>query len=77
MMILLIKSELLDHTPAGTIVGCNNQRKTYIYIYIFEQDEGGLTQINYLTPLWVIFIPSVTFEPLCTLKIHAKYQKKI
>ena len=40
----------------------NNQRKTYI----FEQDEGGLSQIIYLTPLWVIFIPSVTFEPLCT-----------
>ena len=35
----------------------NNQRK-----HIFEQDEGG-----YLTTLWVICIPFVTFEPLCTL----------
>ena len=41
----------------------NNQIK-----HIFEQDEGGLSHIIYLTPLWVIFVPSVTFEPLCTLK---------
>ena len=48
----------------------NNQRK-----HIFEQDEGGLSQIIYLTPLWVIFIPSVTFEPLCTLNFMQNIRK--
>ena len=37
----------------------NNQRKT-----LFEQDEGGLSQIIF-NPSLGIFIPSVTFEPLC------------
>ena len=50
----------------------NNQRKTYI----FEQDEGGLSKIIYLTTLWVILIPSVTFEPLCTLKFMQNIRKK-
>ena len=43
--------------------------------HIFEQDEEGLSQIIYLTPLWVIFTLSVTFEPLCTLNfILRNYQ---
>ena len=45
----------------------NNKIKT------FEQNEGGLSQIIYLTPLSVIFIPSVTFEPpLNSCKISEK-----
>ena len=44
--------------------------------HIFEQDEGGLSQINYLTPLWVIFIPSVTFDPLCTPNFMQNIRKK-
>ena len=46
---------------------CNFLPKIIKEKHIFEQDEGGLSQIIYLTPLWVIFVPSVTFEPLCTL----------
>ena len=45
--------------------------------HIFEQDEGGLSQIIYLTPLWVIFIPSVTFEPLCTLNFMQNISKNM
>ena len=44
--------------------------------HIFEQDEGGLSQIIHLTPLWVIFIPSVTFKPLCTLTFMQNIRKK-
>ena len=44
--------------------------------HIFEQDEGGLSQIIYLTPLLVIFIPSVIFEPLCTLNFMQNIRKK-
>ena len=31
----------------------------------------------YLTPRWAIFIPSVTFEPLCTLNFMQIIRKKI
>ena len=45
--------------------------------HIFEQDEGGLPQIIYLTPLWVIFIPPVTCEPLCTLNYMQNIRKNM
>ena len=51
-------------------------KEKHIYIYIFEQDEGGLSQIIYLTPLWVIFIPSVTFEPLVYVPFMQNIRKK-
>ena len=35
---------------------CNLMPKIIKEKHIFEQDEGGLSQIIYLTPLWVIFI---------------------
>ena len=59
------KQELMNQwTPSYC---CNFLPKIIKEKHIFEQDEGGLSQIIYLTPLWIIFIPSVTFEPLCTL----------
>ena len=54
---------------------CNFLPKIIKEKHIFEQDEGGLSQIIYLTPLWVIFIPSVTFEPLCTLNFIQNIRK--
>ena len=30
---------------------------------------------SFITPLWVIFIPSVTFEPLCTLNFMQNIRK--
>ena len=68
------KQELMNQWTPGYC--CNflpkhNQRK-----HLFEQDEGGLTQIIYLTSLWVIFIPSVTFEPLCTLNFMQNISEK-
>ena len=56
---------------------CNFLQKIIKEKHIFEQDEGGLSQIIYLTPLLlVIFIPSVTFEPLCTLNFMQNIRKK-
>ena len=59
------KQELINQWTPGYC--CNFLPKIIKEKHIFEQDEGGLSQIIYLTPLWVIFIPSVTFEPSYTL----------
>ena len=59
---------------------CNFRTKIIKEKNILEQDEGELSQIIYLNPLWVIFIPSVTFEPVCiniTFEPSCKYHKKI
>ena len=56
---------------------CNFLPKIIKEKHIFEQDEGGLSQIIYLTLLWVIFITSVTFEPLCTLNFMQNIRKNM
>ena len=56
------KQELMNQWTPGYC--CNFLPKIIKEQHILEQDEGGLSQIIYLTPLWVIFIQSVTFEPL-------------
>ena len=62
------RQELMNQWTPGYC--CNFLLKIIKEKHIFEQDEGGLSQIIYLTPLWVIFTPSVTFEPLCTFMYH-------
>ena len=57
-----LKQELMNQWTPGYCY--NFLPKIIKEKHIFEQDEGGFFQIIYLTPLWVIFLPSVTFEPL-------------
>ena len=67
------KQELMNQWTSGYC--CNFLPKIIKEKHIFEQD-GGLSQIICLTPLWVIFIPSVTFEPLCTLNFMQNIRTK-
>ena len=71
---ILKKQELMNQWTPGY---CCNFLPKIIKENIFEQDEGGLSQIIYLTPRWVIFIPSVTFEPLCTLNFMQYIRKNM
>ena len=70
-----LKQELMNKWTPGYC--CNFLPKIMKEKHIFEQDEGGLFQIIHLTPLWVIFIPSVNFEPLCTFNFTQNIRKKI
>ena len=70
-----VKQELMNQWTHGYC--CNFLPKIIKEKHIFEQDEGGLSQIIYLTTLWVIFMLSVTFEPLCTLNFMQNIRKNM